>query len=219
MEPAAAAAALARNDAYLRTFVEAFHVCPFAQACRTEGRLHREVIEGTVPAIEAVLADRIDALHRREDAFEIGLLLVPGYCAGPAAFERAVAQAADGVRQGRAARGEAMDFHVVAFHPELPWSDGDGYRLIGLLRHSPDPTVQLVRIAVLDALRGAGAGPPRWVDASDPAALAQLEAAQLAQPLSERIAQANLRTYRALSAAMHAALAQAAPTSDVTNKE
>ena len=40
------AAVLARNDRYLREFVEAFQICPFARSCRERGGLWREVLDG-----------------------------------------------------------------------------------------------------------------------------------------------------------------------------
>src|SRR5258708_39314335 len=39
-----AEAALARNDAWLRDFVEALGLCPYARPCRAAGKLHRQVL-------------------------------------------------------------------------------------------------------------------------------------------------------------------------------
>ena len=55
------AGALARNDRYLREFVEALELCPFARKCRESGRLARRVLRGERPAeaTAAAVRDRI----------------------------------------------------------------------------------------------------------------------------------------------------------------
>jgi hypothetical protein len=203
-EGAVGAAALRRNDAYLQGFIEAFHLCPFARDCREAGQLHRELVAGTGALVTDRLAARMTALHRGEAGdFAIGLLIAPEFDGDARSFEAVVCAAADRATQGLA--GDRFAFHAVAFHPGLAWSDDDPYRLIGLLRHTPDPTVQLVRATVLERLHAAHATAPTYVDPADKQAVAAL--ADAAKPLSDRIAEANFRTYRAAAVALQEALA------------
>ena len=46
--------ALARNDRYLREFVEALRMCPYAQACRESGKLQRRVLHSREEALPAI---------------------------------------------------------------------------------------------------------------------------------------------------------------------
>jgi hypothetical protein len=184
-------ATLARNDRYLRDFVEALRLCPYAKPCREAGKLHRRVLWSREEALPAIR--EIEALPEQD--IEVALLIFP---AEPAEGERSarefVAFGAD-VRDrmfAAHAAGEAP-FYCVAFHPDLPRDLADANRAVQFIRRSPDPTLQLVRASVLRAVRGAQEGGSRYVDVSR----LSLEAAMaLASPLSlaERIGQANLAT-------------------------
>jgi hypothetical protein len=172
------ATALARNDRYLREFVEALDLCPFAKRCRESGRLVRRVVLGN--AVEGALAALAAVSDLPEDACEVALLLFPEFTAGVAAFRDLCAQV----------RARAGLFHCVAFHPDLTMDLSDANRAVSFLRRAPDPTLQLVRIATLDRVRRERAGGSFYVD---PARLAgALPGVQLT--LSEQIARANLRT-------------------------
>src|SRR5256885_13638273 len=100
-------AALARNDRYLREFVEALDLCPFARRCREEGRLVRRVIldDYLLPALLRVAAE-IETLPEKQ--CEVALLVLPGFNDGPAAFLDLCAEVRRSLRL----------FHCVAFHPE-----------------------------------------------------------------------------------------------------
>ena len=78
--------ALARNDRYLREFIEALHICPYARTCREDGRLHRQVVLDRVPDAPHV-AGLIRDLDERTD-IEVGLLLFPRLRIEPRPFER-----------------------------------------------------------------------------------------------------------------------------------
>jgi len=185
-------AALARNERYLREFVEALHLCPFARQCREAGKLDRRVVLELRDAQAAVKA--VEA--RPEDSVEVALLIFP-------------LARADGERSARefeaftAALREWMirehqgnpPFYCVAFHPDLPRDLLDAHRAVQFIRRSPDPTVQLVRASVLKAVRAGREGGSKYVDASD-LTLEQLLAVSSPSSLSDRIAEANLETLR-----------------------
>jgi hypothetical protein len=183
--------ALARNDRYLREFVEALHLCPYALRCRETGKLHRRVV---VPAEIAAALEAVRAVEALPaESVEVALLIFPTARADGLAsardFEAFCAEVRE--RMGRAHHGDPP-FYCVAFHPDLPRDLHDAHRAVQFIRRSPDPTLQLVRAAVLRQVRGTGDG-TRVVDPSA-MTLEQLLAISAPLSLSDRIAEANLAT-------------------------
>ena len=191
------AGALARNDRYLREFVEALELCPFARKCRESGRLARRVLRGGRPA-EATAAAVRDLEATAEEQVEVALLIYPEFAGDVRAFE----QFRDEVRRS------LRLFYCVAFHPALPMDLSDANRAVSFLRRSPDPTLQLVRVTTLDRVRSGRPAGSVYVDASRPSP-DELRKLGPLPSLSDQIAAANLRTLRrhepvALSALLEA---------------
>jgi hypothetical protein len=181
---------LARNDRYLREFVEALRLCPYAKQCRENGKLHRRVLWTRDDALPAIR--EIEALPAQD--VEVALLIFAGEPAtGEASARDFTAFSADLRERMFAAHGGDAPFYCVAFHPDLPRDLLDANRAVHFIRRSPDPTLQLVRASVLTSVRGASGGGSRYVDTSK---LSLEEALALASPLSlaERIAQTNFAT-------------------------
>lgn len=186
------AESLARSDRYLREFVEALHLCPYAKRCREDGKLHRRVVvpadaEGAMEAVRAV-----EALP--EGSVEVALLIFPTARADGLDSAREFESFCAAVRERMSAehRGEPP-FYCVAFHPDLPRDLLDAHRAVQFIRRSPDPTLQLVRASVLNAVRGDRTGGSRFFDASS---MTLEELLLVAAPISlaDRIAEANLAT-------------------------
>ena len=175
---------LARNDRYLREFVEALELCPFARKCRESGRLVRRVLRGSRPT-EATLTAIRELERTTEEEVEVALLIYPEFTAGVRAFD----EFRDEVRASLGL------FYCVAFHPDLPMDLSDANRAVSFLRRSPDPTLQLVRIATLQRVRS---GRPTGTFYLDPARTspAEFSALHRSVSVSEQIAEANLRTLR-----------------------
>jgi hypothetical protein len=129
-----AMAALARNDRYLREFVEALHLCPFARRCREDGKLHRRVLLAGDDPVAALR--EVEALP--EDSVEVALLLFPQAPMGSPDAARAFEELAAGMRE-QLARPAA--FYCVAFHPDHPRDLRDAHRAVPFFRRSPDPTL------------------------------------------------------------------------------
>jgi hypothetical protein len=184
-----ATAAMERSDRYLRDFVEALHLCPFARRCREDGKLHRRVL---LPEDDALAAIReIEALPA--DSVEVALLIFPQRPTGSTETARAFEAFGAQVRQTMfAAHFSGPPFYLVAFHPDLPRDLGDAHRAVQFIRRSPDPTLQLVRASVLQAVRGSNGG-ERYVDSSK-LSLEQMMALTVPVSTSDRIAEANLET-------------------------
>lgn len=186
-----ATAALLRSDRYLRDFVEALRMCPFAKACREAGNLERRVL---FPEDRAAESGNVAA-----GAVVAGLQTVPAHVeVALFIFPLARRGSLDAAREfeafGRTVRDELpkpATFYCVPFHPDLPRDLRDAHRAVPFIRRSPDPTLQFVRIETLEAVRGEGGD--RYVDPSrlTPAFLLALHAEG---SLSDRIAEENLQT-------------------------
>src|SRR3954468_16248951 len=177
--------ALLRNDRYLREFVEALRLCPYAKRCREEGKLHRRVLRSRAEALPAIAA--IEALP--EDSVEVALLIFPDEPAQGQASARAFESFCADLRP------HLQSFYCVAFHPALRRDLEDAHRAVQFIRRSPDPTLQLVRASVLTSVRGGEGSGSRCVDPAT-LSLEQLLALQTPLSLSDRIAEANLETLR-----------------------
>lgn len=204
------ASALARNDRYVREFIEALNLCPYAKRTREAGRLQRLVLlEGGgapgTPQFEAAaeaLDRAFETLERLSaESIEVGLVILPALVPalalgieGAHAFEALLGTARTRM-QARHPNGDTP-FYCVPFHPEFAEDLADEHRAVRFIRRSPDPTVQLVRASVLRAVRGSGAS--EYVDVSG-MSTAELMAVSAPVPVSDRIGQANLRTLKGQS--------------------
>ena len=188
--------ALERNDRYVREFVEAFNLCPYAKRTREAGRLQRIVILDEAGAALEALVHAIEELERLPpEALDVALVIFPALPRGKEAaqaFEQLVAGARERM-QSRHPGGDTP-FYCVPFHPDFAEDLCDEHRAVRFIRRSPDPTVQFVRASVLRAVRGAGT--TDYVDTSR-MSTAELMAVSAPVSVSQKIAQANLLTLQA----------------------
>ena len=182
--------ALLRSDRYLREFVEALHLCPYAKRCRESGKLHRRVLFSQDPEATLAAVREIEALP--EDSVEVALLIFPDAPATGLESARDFDEFASSLRNRilDAHQGNPP-FYCVAFHPNLPRDLLDAHRAVQFIRRSPDPTIQLVRASVLRAVRGPEDGGTRIVDVGK-LSLEELMAVSSPLSLADRIADANL---------------------------
>lgn len=146
------AEALARNDRYLREFVEALAICPYARTCRETGRLYRQVLLHTQPDV-AALVGRILELSTPEFAdVEVGLLILPRLRLSASDFDRFVRNVQRSYQQQRPPG--VSGYFVVAFHPENDMRLDNPDVAVRFMRRSPDPTIQLVRPEAIARLCG-----------------------------------------------------------------
>lgn len=150
-------------ERYLVEVVERYEVCPWARAAREQGELAVGVLWGE-PVVEAWVAEGTR------------LLAVPGArVAMVVAPEAAIGR--EGLGRLRDSVAAAISLAGVAeFHPTAELDLATPPRLVPFLRRSPDPMLQLVPLAIIDAVRvgapvaglaqqasmlGGHAGPPR----------------------------------------------------------
>jgi hypothetical protein len=138
------------NQRYVSEIVEGFDVCPFARGARTGGAFGRRVIvEATRDPAPSLAA--IDALAA-DPALEVAVLIYPRVRLGASDFDDFVRL----LRQADEAR-RRPPFALAMFHPDATYGTESPERMVMFFRKTPDPTIQLVRFDVLDAVkRGQG---------------------------------------------------------------
>jgi hypothetical protein len=183
------------NARYLREFVEAFDVCPFATAAREAGQVERRVLLAESPAAADVVA-AVREIETHASAV-IGLLIFPRFAGGFEAFDALAAAA-------RTERGGDCPFAFAPFHPDAPYGTQTPAQMVMFFRRAPDPTLQLVRFDALDQVKGAR--PDKMLFDFSAAAWAELERRDRTPALSERIARDNFARARSAFERLRAVL-------------
>jgi hypothetical protein len=109
---------------------------------------------------------------------EVALLIFPTVTMSASAFDAWCAP----LREANPA------FVAAVFHPETPYELTTPAQAVGFFRRAPDPTLQLVRLAVLEEVRGRGG---KFMFDFSPAAWAELKKREHRLPTSERIGRDN----------------------------
>ncbi len=175
-------------------------MCPWAREAREDGRVDVRAVLDADPDPQAML-EIVDAIAA-DEATEIGIMLFPQVDLGRAAWERFHSR----LRNLDADRYEygVSPMTSAAFHPEGEPNAGSGDLLKPLIRRSPDPLIQLVRVRVLDAVRGERTGGTTVLDVGDIAGL-DLDAIKALsvkpKSVSQVVADSNLRTVRRMGVA------------------
>jgi len=163
-------------DRYLVEVVERWNLCPWAASSRRRGELRIEIL--VAPGGEPPdVAPAVDRIARDPDA-ALGMVVLAASSIDPAALRRL--------------RDAAMrpDVAIADFHPAAAGDQASPARLVPVLRRSPDPMLQVVRWAVLDAARRAPPPPGR----SEQARLLADLGAPPPPRVADAVAAANHRT-------------------------
>lgn len=183
--------ALRVYERYATEIVEGFDICPWASRARAEGKVTTRIMLATTTAAAegealAAIAEVASATH-----LEVGLLVFPQLMADRRAFDGFVASLR--TRDAERWAEKRAPLVLASFHPQAEPQLDTPYRLVPFLRRTPDPTIQLVRHSVLDALRKPGESGTDYVDITT-VDLKALLAMKKRPPLHERIAMINLET-------------------------
>jgi uncharacterized protein len=143
--------ALRANARYVEEVVIGWDLCPWAARAWRDGQVMQRVFVEAGPDVGPVLTF-IDELCAAP-ALAIGLAIFPGTPLPDAAF----GSFAERVRRADRARrppGERAPFLLAAFHPDSGRGADleDAARLVSFIRRTPDPTLQLVRASLVEAL-------------------------------------------------------------------
>jgi hypothetical protein len=178
------------HERYVVEVVERYGFCPWATRARQDGRLRVDVSLQVDPdGLDRPLA----ALERwsRDDGMEVGFLLFPRLALGRVDFDRYTSD----VRSADSRRYEvgSAPFAMVGFHPEAKATLDDAERIIPFLRRTPDPCIQVIRLSVLERVRGSVPEGTQFVDLH---LLEQAANAPVTLSVRDRVGLANLDTVR-----------------------
>jgi len=174
-------------DRYLVEVVERHALCPWARAARERGELAVALLWGE-PTLDAWVAEAARLLAAA--GTRVAMVVAPEAALARPAFAA--------LRDQVAARLPAAG--VAEFHPDAALDLTTPARLVPFLRRSPDPMLQLVPLALIDAARAvAAAGLPEQARMLGGHAAPRRE-------LAAEIAAANHATVAAAHAAIAAAL-------------
>lgn len=142
--------ALRLYERYAVEVVEHFDLCPWAARARREGSTRPVVLLDESPDDLAPSLAAIDELSRAP-SIAIGLFIYPRLALGRLDFEHFLRK----LRRADSERHEIgeIPFAMAAFHPDAPADLSDADRLVPFVRRTPDPTLQLVRRDVLEAVQ------------------------------------------------------------------
>ncbi|MCB9560451.1 MAG: DUF1415 family protein [Kofleriaceae bacterium] len=166
---------------YVVEVVEAFDLCPWARRAREQGEVRVEVVTATGgdAARDASVAAAVERIAGDPDAV-MGMVVLARDPVTPLALRR--------LRDAVLTTSLARVVAIADFHPAAAQDLGTAARAVPWLRRSPDPTLQVVRLAAMASLRGAAA-PARATQAAilagharARAAAADLGAGRRAQP-------------------------------------
>lgn len=204
MERTLEAEALRLYRRYARELVEAYSICPWAASARAGGEVRELVLtEPNGPTLDAAIDEALASLVDASQ-IAIALLICPRAQLPRDAWERTVS-AASGRHQQRF-EPEAP-FVLAAFHPQARPRLDKPERLVPFLRRTPDPTIQVVRYAVLRAVKKHETGTAFMDEHALGALLARGELpAPQPRSTSEAIAAHNLETVERLGVERVAAL-------------
>jgi hypothetical protein len=176
-------------ERYLIEVVERYGLCPWAHMAREHGEIAAGVLWGT-PALDAWAAEasRLLALPMTR----VAMVIAP-----EAAMSRDALRA---LRDEVATRVPSAG--VAEFHPAAALDLATPVRLVPFLRRSPDPMLQLVPLAVIDAVRAAPP-PPRL---AEQASMLGGHVGPPRQDVAARIAAANHATVASMYAEITAVL-------------
>jgi hypothetical protein len=158
-------------DRYLVEVVEAYELCPWARPARLNGELAVSVLFGE-PSLAQWTAAAEALLARRGTL--VAMVVAPEFTGGLRAIRDRVAAA-------------IPTAGVAHFHPDAPFDLTTPARLVPFLRRSPDPLLQLVPLALLDAVRAA----PPTAGLANQAQMLGGRAAAARGDLADRIAAEN----------------------------
>ena len=179
---------------YAVELVEGLGFCPYAERSRLDGHTREIVLSAPIPSDDEV-GSAIESVAD-DPSIEIGLILFPRLAIGRTKHDRWV----EHLRKAHASFRKGAVLAVEGFHPDADADTSSPDRLTPFVRRTPDPTLQLTRLSVLERVRR---GTPQGTAFFDPSAmdLARLLETPEARPLHERIAERNLETVKRLGPA------------------
>ncbi len=179
------AVALDANHRYLTEQIEEHSFCPYSRGGRAQGQTDRYVHYYTESDTRPLIDFMVKAAS--DPSLVVVQVILPMVETGPEEWIEFCHKVTDLGNEHLGAGTET--FAVAPLHPALPYNDSTPFALIPLLRRSPDPTIQWVRLDGLDALYAGRERDTKYVDPENIMAFMQQKHRQ---PLFDRIAETNL---------------------------
>ena len=177
---------------YQKEVVEALSLCPWAEKADADGNVRIAItLDDASEAVDAFVEELAG-----DEQVHVGLIVMPLSERGRKDHERFVAQVRE---RHAAAHGGSPPMAMAAFHFDAQANLETPARLVPFIRRSPDPTIQLVRLSVLEELRAPFETGTGYVDLSRQSIM-ELLASPPKKPLHERIAQHNHETISSIGA-------------------
>jgi hypothetical protein len=171
--------------------VEGHSFCPWAMRARKDGEVKERVVLSPAPTHAEVLDVILGVAG--DPSIVIGLVLFPRVTLDRLEFEHFVSD----VRTTYESRSRPSRpvLAMAVFHPNAAPDARSAARMVPFIRRSPDPTIQLVRTAVLDKMReGESPHGSVFLDPKTMSVAEMMKANESTLPLHERVARANLAT-------------------------
>lgn len=189
-EPRPAAAPTLATEAvrvyqrYAAEVVEAFGLCPWAKRARMDGRVRVDAFLDNQPDDAALMA-AIHAVSAAEHV-DIGLAVWPNWRVEFDEFRDRVA-----VIIRELDRDGVSPITLAAFHPDAALDTSNPRKLVPYLRRTPDPTIQVVKRAVIASVTR---GPETFVSPERQAAFLAGAPLVLRESTSDQVASTNLES-------------------------
>ena len=191
------------HERYTIEVIERFNLCPWAYKARQEGDVVRRTLlqRSTTPEPTLELLAELEAAPR---PVTVCIAVYPRLSVDPRAFD-AFVSAIKAIDQER--HGGRPVFVSASFHPDYPFDARSPSALVPWLRRSPDPSLQLVHFATIEAARGPSG---KMIFDFSPAAWEQLRRRVERGTVQERVAADNLGTVEREREAIERAVADIA---------
>lgn len=194
IEDGAARAALLRHLRWSTDVVERHSFCPYARTARRTGDGWTGCWVGATPLdpqdeLPPALAEALDRVLSHP-THEVAQVVFPGVDCAPRVWDKLARAWTDRWHAGRP--GPSV-WAMAAFHPNLEWDADTEFGRVQLLRRTPDPTIQWLRLSVLERLRDGRDERDRYVP-PDPVLWQKLLREPPRPSLTRTIAEANRET-------------------------
>lgn len=180
------------NGRFNAEIIEALSVCPYAAPARRAGGSVRRVLASKEVTADDLL--EVAGELAADDTVEVAQVILPRVRLDAKAMLE-LGQRFGALNAARAAertKAKRPTFVHAVFHPELPYKVDTPAQLVPFFRRSPDPFVQMVRLAVLDDLHSKRPRGTQFFDGS-PDDLARLLAEKPVKSITDVIGEDNHR--------------------------
>jgi hypothetical protein len=174
------------NLRFNREIIEGLGVCPYARVARERAQ-SIVFVRPEDPPTHGALFEVIDELLARPEV-EVAQVIFPRVQASAHDFSAFSASFGE-ANAARTPRQRPAFVHA-AFHPGLAYGTETPPRLVPFFRRSPDPMIQLVRLAVLDSIHASKPRGTQFFD-GDPAAMLELLRQKRPESVTDRITREN----------------------------